>query len=102
MRKNKILELMTKCTIIIIVFICVLLSCNKQAIDQNEEARKAMITLMNSYIDAIKELNAEKIISCYSSSPEFMFYADGKRQNYDELVDDVWDFFANIKKYKGK
>ena len=62
-----------------------------------------MINKMNSYVDAIKERNADKIISHFLDSPEFMFYADGKRQGYNELVAQVRnDFPGNVSKYDGK
>ena len=31
-----------------------------------------------------------------------MFYADGKRQNYDDIVAQVHDLFTNLKSYEGK
>ena len=96
-----------KTRLIYLVLLIVCFSCgtnNKPVSDaQKEEAKIAMITLMNSYVDAIKERNADKIISHYLDSPEFMFYADGKRQGYNELVARVRkDFPDNVSKYDGK
>jgi len=90
-------------------FLVLLIACfscgtnNKPLSDvQKDDAKEAMITLMNSYVGAIKERNADKIISHFLDSPEFMFYTDGNRQGYDELVAQVRrDFPNNVSKYEG-
>lgn len=69
---------------------------------QKEETKLAMINLMNSYVDAIKEGNADKIIAHYLDSPEFMLFENGIRQGYSEFVGQVLKDFSNISKYEGK
>jgi len=102
MKKNILFELGTRRTTVLFVFIALLLGCARSVSDQKEEARKAMIALMNSYTDAMKELNVEKVTSFFLHSPEFMFYADGKSQNYDDIVTQVRDLFPNLRSYEGK
>ena len=68
---------------------------------QNEEARKSMIDLMNSYVNSVKELNAEKVINHYLKSTEFKFITDGQILGYDETVKNAHDFVENITQVEG-
>jgi hypothetical protein len=78
------------------------LGCTKSPSIHQEEARKAMIGLMNSLNDALKDRNVEKITGCLLNSPEFFFYIEGKRQGYDGTVAQVRKLFANLKVYESR
>jgi uncharacterized protein (TIGR02246 family) len=89
-----------------LVVVCLLVlipaACTKAPTADREEVRASMIALMNSYIDALKERNAERITNYFLNSPEFVFYAEGKRQGYDDIVAQVRDLFPNLKSYESK
>jgi hypothetical protein len=57
---------------------------------------------MNSYINSIKERNFDKTIAHFVDSPEFTFFSEGKRQGYNEIVNQVRDLYRSISKYGGK
>ncbi|MCX6142703.1 MAG: hypothetical protein NTZ35_05735 [Ignavibacteriales bacterium] len=76
--------------------------CTKSPSIQPEEARRAMIGAMNSFNDALKERNVEKITGHLLNSPEFFFYVEGKRQGYDGTVAQVRELFANLKVYESR
>jgi hypothetical protein len=102
MKKNIFFKSGTRRTLVLFVFFALLLACTRSVSDQKEEARKAMITLMNSYNDALKERNVEKISSFFLRSPEFMIYADGKSLNYDDVVAQFRNVFPNFKSLENK
>jgi hypothetical protein len=78
------------------------LGCTKSPTVQPEESRKAMVGLMNSLNDALKDRDVEKITGHLLNSPEFFFYLEGKRQGYDETVAQVRGLFGNLNVYESK
>jgi len=77
-------------------------ACTKSPEAAREEAHKAMVALMNSYVDALKERNVEKVTGYFLRSPEFLFYAEGKRQSYDDIVAQVRELFPSLKSYESR
>jgi hypothetical protein len=75
-------------------------SCSQSDIIYPEEIKSEMLSLMNSYADAINEVNYEKTISHYQNSPEFFFYSDGAYYNYDALSSHFKTSFINFKSVK--
>jgi hypothetical protein len=101
MKKNQLQ--MTMCRIITLLLLCTsFFSCSCSTTVQNEDTKKAMINLMNSYINSIKERNFDKTIAHFMDSPEFMFFSEGKCQGYNEIVTQVRDLYQSISKYEGK
>ena len=75
---------------------------NKDKEIQIEEARKAMIDLMNSYIASVKSLDIDKVIDHYYPSPEFKIIMDGHLSNYDETVTNVKGLLQSMSKVEGE
>ncbi len=68
---------------------------------QIEEARKGMINLMNSYLEAVKTLDAEKAIDHFNQSSEFKMVVDGQVVNYEEWVEKTQEWLQNLSKFEG-
>jgi hypothetical protein len=101
MKKYNFFEL-DICRNLILLLCSLFIGCSGSISIQKQEARKVMVTLMNSYADALKERNVEKISSLFLRSPEFMIYSSGKSLNYDEVVAQFRDVFPNFKSLENK
>ena len=56
-------------------------------VDEKKEAARAVRSLMKSYNNAMDELDAEKMLSHFMDSPDFVYTRNGKRKVYKEFVD---------------
>ena len=55
--------------------------------DEKQEAAQAVRHLMKSYNNAMDELDAEKMLSHFMDSPDFVYTRNGKRKGYKEFVE---------------
>jgi len=55
--------------------------------EEKEEAAQAVRSLMKSYNNAMDELDAEKMISHFMNSPDFVYTRNGDRKEYKEFVE---------------
>ena len=55
--------------------------------DETQEASNAVRSLMKSYNQSMDELDAEKMLSHFIDSPDFVYTRNGKRKNYNEFVE---------------
>jgi len=55
--------------------------------DENQEAEQAVRNLMESYNNAMDELDAEKMLSHFMDSPDFVYTRNGNRKDYKEFVE---------------
>jgi ketosteroid isomerase-like protein len=76
-------------------------SCEKKNDTAKEDAGKAMLSMMHSYIDAIRELSYEKTVAHFLNSPDFFFCSDGQVSTYDDLLKQVRDLYSNLQRYQG-
>ena len=81
---------------------CINTCCSSGHNTQREDARKATISLLNSYLDALKELNAEKVTSHFLESPEFLYSMGGMSWNYDQMVAGMRQSLSSLKSYDGR
>jgi hypothetical protein len=84
---KKFNQMKTRLFFLVLLFVCFSCGTNNKPLSdaQKEDVGNAMINKMNSYVDAIKERNADKIISHFLDSPEFMYYLWpflGQRNHY--------------------
>jgi hypothetical protein len=77
------------------------ISCGKKPDTTKEDAGKAMLSMMHSYIDAIRELNYDKTVAHFLNSPDFFFCSDGQISTYDNLLKQVSDLYKNLQRYQG-
>lgn len=52
----------------------------------DRRVRDAVVSLLNSYASAIRQLDGDKMVSLYWNSPEFFLWSDGKTYTYPEIV----------------
>ena len=55
--------------------------------EEKQAAAEAVRSLMKSYNDAMDELAAEKMLSHFMDSPDFVYTRNGKRKEYKEFVE---------------
>jgi ketosteroid isomerase-like protein len=72
-------------------------SCSEPQKTKKEDIETAMRSLMQTYADAINEINPEKAISHYNQSPDFIVYQDGISYDYEKTVEQVKTFFPSVK-----
>lgn len=94
----------TKCAFCVLLFsfttlilINTLGSCSEPQKTEEENAEESMLALMQSYADAINEINPEKAISHYFKSDYFLVYQDGELYDYNKTVSQVQTFFPSVK-----
>ena len=73
------------------------LGCAQPPAADDEVARKAGVTIMESIKKAADERDAEKLIALCLNSPEFAFFADGKGYSYDDFVKNEREDFSSWK-----
>jgi ketosteroid isomerase-like protein len=71
--------------------------CSEPQETKKEDVETAMRSLMQTYADAINEINPEKAISHYNQSPNFIVYQDGIAYDYEKTVAQVKTFFPSVK-----
>ncbi len=54
---------------------------------EKKDAAQAVRSLMVSYNDAMDELDAEKMLTYFMDSPDFVYTRNGKRRRYEEFVE---------------
>ena len=74
---------------------------NEDTETQIEEARRGMVNLMNSYMEAVKTLDADKVINHFNQSSEFKMAGDGQVNNYEEWVEKTQEWLQNLSKFEG-
>lgn len=57
--------------------------------NQKENIRTEIINLIDSYFDAIRELDSLKIVDHYLKSQEFAFFENGQTLSYKDLIERV-------------
>ncbi len=55
--------------------------------EERQEAAQAVRSLMKSYNNAMDKLDAEKMLSHFMDSPDFVYTRNGKRKEYKEFVE---------------
>jgi len=55
--------------------------------DEKQEAAHAVRSLMKSYNNAMDELDAEKMLTHFMDSPDFVYTRNGQRKGYKEFVE---------------
>ncbi len=55
--------------------------------EEKQEAAQAVRSLMKSYNKAMDELDAEKMLTHFMDSPDFVYTRNGKRKEYKEFVE---------------